>query len=100
MFDVRGLCMALAATAAVGAAVGPAGAAARQLYDPQSIAYRYTYYADAAKTEPLGEAYDTCGGYEWNYWVLHPYIPTTYYDQTPMYVCTASGPYLPPEWPY
>lgn len=33
-------------------------------------------------------------------YVSSPYIPTAYYDRTPMYVCSEMGPYLPPDWPY
>lgn len=95
---VRHLSLALASAVLVTAAFGPAEAVVRQSYDPEAVAYSYSYYADEAKTEYLGEAYDTCGGSQYNHWVLHPYIPTAYYDQTPMYVCTGMGPYLPPDW--
>jgi hypothetical protein len=65
-----------------------------------NIAYSYTYYADAEKTEVLGSASDTCVQSGETVYAAHPYIPTAYYDETPMYVCAQLGPYLPSDWPY
>lgn len=98
MTNIRRLGLAVAAAALFTAAVGPAEAVVRQSWDPEAVAYHYTYYNDEAKTQYGGEAYDTCGGSAGNHWVLHPYIPTPYYDQEPMYVCTSIGPYMPPDW--
>lgn len=92
------LCLALAGAVLTTVAIGPAEALVRQSYDPLAVAYSYNYYADAEMTEYLGTVGDRCGGSQYNHWVLHPYIPTAYYDQTPMFVCTGGGPYLPPDW--
>ena len=92
------LCLALAGAVLTTVAVGPAEAVMRQSYDPLAVAYVYHYYADAEMTEYLGTTSDHCGGSQHNHWVLHPYIPTPYYEQIPMYVCTGMGPYLPPDW--
>ncbi|MDP3802928.1 hypothetical protein [Brevundimonas sp.] len=100
MKNIRRLGLAVATATLVTAAVGPAEALMRQSWDPALVAYSYVYYADEAKTEELGTATDSCGqSGSWVY-VIHPYIPTPYYDQTPMYVCSEMGPYLPPDWPY
>lgn len=100
MKRINGWALGAAAAALVSAAVGPAEALVRQSWDPALVAYSYVYYADAAKTQELGYATDRCGqSGSWVY-VIHPYIPTPYYDQTPMYVCSEMGPYLPPDWPY
>lgn len=92
--------LAVAAAAVVGAGFGPAEALIRQSWDPSLIAYSYVYYADAAKTQELGRAWDQCGQSGSNIYVIKPFIPTPYYDETPMYVCAEMGPYLPPDWPY
>jgi hypothetical protein len=94
-FGKTTLYSAIAATVVIGA-VAPAVAMTMQSWDPSSVAYSYDYYADAAKTEFLGSAYDTCD----TSGVLRPNIPTPYYDQTPIFVCGPLGPYLPPDWPY
>lgn len=96
MGNVR--CFGVAAATAVLAsvAVGPAVALV-QNPDPLT-AYTYVYYADAAKTEVLGYASDRCVTSGNTVYVVHPYIPTPYYDQTAMYVCSGMGPYLPPDW--
>ncbi|MBX9459841.1 MAG: hypothetical protein KL785_00380 [Brevundimonas sp.] len=63
------------------------------------IAYGYTYYADAAKTEVLGTAQDSCtASYDQMYagHALHPYIPTPYYDEEVIYHCGGMGPVLLP----
>jgi hypothetical protein len=100
MIRVRNLAMAIAATAAATVTFGPAEALVQSSWDPSLVAYSYVYYADAAKTQELGTAWDRCGGGGSNVYVLKPYIPTAYYDETPMYVCSGMGPYLPPDWPY
>lgn len=62
-------------------------------------AYTYVYYADAAKTEYLGEVSDRgCGGWGSNVYVLRANVPSPYYDATPIYVCTGSGPMLPNDF--
>lgn len=93
--------LTLAATTAIlfTTAVGPVQALALQSWDPSMVAYSYIYYADAEKTEVLGHAWDTCRQSGNHVYVSRPYIPTAYYDQTPMYVCAEMGPYLPPDWP-
>ena len=67
------------------------------------IAYSYTYYADAGKTEVLGTAYDTCTySYDEMYagHALHPYIPTQYYDEVTIHHCGGMGPELLPDFTY
>ncbi|MBJ7511140.1 hypothetical protein [Brevundimonas sp.] len=100
MKRVQNLAIAIAAVGATTVAFGPAEALVRESWDPSLIAYSYVYYADAAKTEVLGYAWDTCGEGGGNVYVLKPYIPTPYYDETPAFVCSGMGPYLPPDWPY
>ncbi|GAA0644920.1 hypothetical protein [Brevundimonas lenta] len=98
MINVRKICLAVAAAALTTAAVGPAEALVRQSWDPSMVAYSYVYYADAAKTIELGYAEDQCVASGSSVYVSSPYIPTAYYDRTPMYVCSGMGPYLPPDW--
>ncbi len=66
-------------------------------YDPEQIAYRYDYYADAEKTQYQGTVYDQgciqSGPY---IYVNRAWVPSAYYDATPIYVCQGGGPYLPP----
>ncbi len=67
------------------------------------IAYQYTYYADAEKTEYLGTEYDSCtGSYDEDYagHALHPYIPTAYFDEVTVYHCGGMGPELLPNFSY
>lgn len=66
------------------------------------IAYEYTYYADAGKTEVLGMAYDTCTAGYGNYagHAVHPYIPTAYYDEVSIHHCGELGPELLPDFSY
>jgi len=91
----RRLSLAAAAVAAVIAA--PLAAAALQ--SPAGpTAYRYIIYADAAKTEIIGMAEDTCGESGGYVYVISPNIPTPYYDQERAFICTGMGPYLPPDW--
>lgn len=89
----KSLAVGCAALVAAGAT-----AAVTQSYDPSLIAYSYEYYADAEMTEHLGSAYDTCVDLGGTVVVSNPYIPTPYYTQTPMYVCSDMGPWLPPGW--
>ncbi len=78
----------LAAAAAVAVLGAPVAMAQADL-----TAYSYVYYADAAKTQVLGEVYDRgCGGRGNNVYVLRANIPSPYYDATPIYICTAGGP--------
>jgi microcystin degradation protein MlrC len=84
----------LAAAAAVAALGAPAAMAQADL-----TAYSYVYYADAAKTQVLGEVSDRgCGGRGDNVHVLRAFIPTPYYDATPIYICTSNGPMDPGGW--
>ena len=95
MRNVQRLGLAVGAAVLFSVAVGPAAALVQT---PDLTAYSYVYYADAAKTEVLGYAMDRCVTSGNTVYVAHPYIPTPYYDQTAMYVCTAMGPYQPPAW--
>jgi hypothetical protein len=62
-------------------------------------AYHYVYYADAAKTEYLGEVSDRgCRGSGNNVYVIRANVPSPYYDATPIYVCGGNGPQLPDNW--
>jgi hypothetical protein len=97
MRAVRRFGLAAAAAVVFGVAVGPAEALV-QSWDPNLVAYSYVYYADAEKTQMLGYAFDRCVMSGNTVYVAHPYIPTPYYDQTPEYVCSEMGPYLPPDW--
>lgn len=82
---------AAAAFVALGAPVAMA--------DDPLTAYTYFYYADAAKTQLLGSVSDQGCGQSGDFvYVNRVQIPSPYYDAQPMYICTANGPYLPPEW--
>jgi len=71
------------------------GAAAYTELDPQ-IAYAYTLYADEAKTQYIGMAYDTgCVVSGHNVYAQRVQLHTPYFDATPMYICTGGGPTLP-----
>lgn len=94
MRNIRRLGVAVAAAAVFTVAVGPA-AALVQVGNPDLIAYSYVYYADAEKTQVLGYAFDRCVTSGNTVYVAHPYIPTPYYDQSPMFYCSEMGPYLP-----
>jgi hypothetical protein len=100
MNRVRKLALAIMSVTATTVTFGPVEARVRDSWDPALVAYSYVYYADAAKTQELGTAWDTCSQTFSNIYVLKPYLPTPYYDETPMYVCAEMGPYLPPDWPY
>lgn len=79
--------------------VGAAGAPAAWAQSNDLTAYHYVYYADAAKTEYLGEVSDRgCGGWGNNVYVLRANVPSPYYDATPIYVCSGGGPTLPENW--
>lgn len=61
--------------------------------------YHYVYYADAAKTQYLGEISDYGCGQSGRYvYVRRAQVPSPYYDATPIYVCTGGGPTLPEDW--
>ncbi len=95
-----GLGVLTAVLATVGAATATANGG-YTWYDGQyyPLAYSYTYYADAAKTEVLGTATDTCVvSYNPDYaaFVSNPYIPTPYYDEEFIYHCGGMGPVLLP----
>jgi hypothetical protein len=86
---------AVLAAAAIAAALGAPAALAQS----DLTAYHYVYYADEAKTQYLGEVSDRgCGGWGNNVYVLRAYLPTPYYDTTPIYVCSGGGPTLPENW--
>ena len=100
MKRVQTLAIALAAVATTTVAFGPAEALVQESWNPSHVAYSYVYYSDAAKTQQLGTAWDTCRQSGQTIYVIKPFIPTAYYDETPMFVCSGMGPYLPPDWPY
>ena len=100
MKRVQNLAIVIAAIATTTVAFGPAEALVQSSWDPSLVAYSYVYYADAAKTQQLGTAWDTCRQSGSTIYVIKPNIPTAYYDETPMFVCSGMGPYLPPDWPY
>ena len=86
------------AAAGLAAAAVATTAMAQSYLDPQ-VAYSYVYYADAAKTEYLGETADTgCVVSGRNVYAQRVQVPTPYFDATPMYVCTGIGPWLPGDW--
>lgn len=64
------------------------------------IAYVYTFYSDAEKTQVTGYAEDRCVQSGNTVYASHPNISTPYYDETPIFVCSGMGPYLPSNWPY
>lgn len=84
----------LAAAVAVAAVSAPAAIAQQDL-----TAYHYVYYADEAKTQVLGEVSDRgCGGWGEHVYVLRAYIPSAYFDATPIYTCSGQGPILLPDY--
>lgn len=102
----------LAMTLSMGAAAPVAGATlAVQQYYPgpgvycegggpnncAPIAYRHEVYSDAGHTNLIGSGEDSCVGDSMIY-VTSPNLPAGYQVSTPMYVCTAMGPYLPSGW--
>jgi hypothetical protein len=83
----------------VGAALIAAASVTAASAQVDLTAYHYVYYADAAKTEYLGEVSDRgCGGWGANVYVLRANVPSPYYDATPIYVCGGQGPELPQDW--
>ena len=88
---------ALLAVTTLAAGVATAAAAYTEL-DPH-IAYQYTLYADEAKTQYIGEAYDQgCVVSGQNVYARRVQLHTPYFDATPMYICTGGGPTLPENW--
>lgn len=88
-----------AAAAAAAAAMMAAPLAAAALQTPEGpTAYRYIIYADAAKTEIIGTAEDTCGQSGSYVYVISPNLPTPYYDQERAFICSEMGPYIPSDW--
>jgi hypothetical protein len=74
------------------------GAAAYTELDPQT-AYQYALYADEAKTQYIGEAYDQgCVVSGQNVYARRVQLHTPYFDATPIYICTGGGPTLPSDW--
>lgn len=60
-----------------------------QSSDPEMTGYKYTYYADAAKTQYQGEVYDSGCGQSGDYvYVVRAYVPSAYYDVEPIFTCS------------
>ena len=60
-----------------------------QSSDPELTGYKYTYYADAAKTQYQGEVYDYgCGESGGYVYVVRVYVPSAYYDAEPIFTCS------------
>lgn len=86
-------------TMLVGAALIAAAGVTTALAQVDLTAYHYVYYADAAKTEYLGEVSDRGCGRSGSYsYVLRANVPSPYYDATPIFVCGGNGPTLPENW--
>ncbi len=67
------------------------------------IAYEYTYYADAGKSQVLGTVYDSCTEGDNQFYAghaVHPNIPTPYYDEASIHHCGGMGPELLPDFVY
>jgi hypothetical protein len=78
----RMLAAASAATLAAAASMSMA-----QSY-PDLTGYHYVYYADAAKTQYQGEVSDYgCGESGGYVYVVRAYVPSAYYDATPIFWC-------------
>jgi hypothetical protein len=103
MLKSKVIAVALAGAAAVLSAAGAAWAHDEYWYAPEgvfAIAYTYTLYADAEKTQVIGTLNDTCVQSGSVVTANHPNITTPYYDETAIYTCAEMGPYLPSNWPY
>ncbi len=86
----------LAGAVLVGSTAAKAATQDYSGYDPEQIAYRYDYSADAEKTQYQGTVYDQGCVQSGNYvFVQRAWVPSAYYDATPIYVCTGGGPTLP-----
>jgi len=84
-----------AVLAGVATAFVALGAPVAMAEDPLT-AYTYTYYADAAKTQVLGQVSDQgCGQVGDFVYVVRANVPSPYYDAEPIFVCTGGGPTLP-----
>ena len=56
--------------------------------NPELIGYKYTYYADAAKTQYQGEVYDYgCGESGGWVYVVRVSVPSAYFDAEPIFTC-------------
>jgi len=78
------------------AAAAVATTAIAQTYLDPSVAYHYTLYADAAKTQYIGDAYDQgCVVSGHTVYARRVQLHTPYFDAEPMYLCTGGGPTLP-----
>ncbi|MCS6624955.1 hypothetical protein N0B44_18740 [Roseibacterium beibuensis] len=65
---------------------------------PDLTGYKYTYYADAAKTQYQGEVYDYgCGESAGYVYVVRVYVPSAYFDLEPIFTCESGqiGPIGP-----
>lgn len=83
---------------ALATALAALGAPAAMAEDDLT-AYSYVYYADAAKTQYLGEVSDQgCGRVGDFVYVVRANVPSPHYDATPIYVCSRGGPTLPGDW--
>ena len=83
----------------VGAALVAVAGVTSAVAQTDLTAYHYVYYADAAKTEYLGEVSDHGCGTTGNFhYVVRANVPSPYYDATPIFVCGGNGPQLPDGW--
>lgn len=74
------------------AAFGAMGMKAQE-WPPEWTGYHYVWYEDAAKTIVGGEVSDIgCRGFGSNIWVQRAYVPSGYYDTTPIFYCGGWGP--------
>ena len=76
--------LAVASAATLAAAAGVSMAQSSQ----DLTGYHYVYYADAAKTQYQGEVSDYgCGESGGYVYVVRAYVPSAYYDATPIFTC-------------
>tara|TARA_R110002051_G_C8411685_1_gene450240 strand:+ start:178 stop:459 length:282 start_codon:yes stop_codon:yes gene_type:complete len=70
------------------ALVATATTSLARMDDPDLTGYRYTYYADAAKTQYQGDVYDIgCGESGGYVYVVRAWVPSAYYDVEPIFTC-------------
>ncbi len=62
------------------------------------IAYNREIYSDPELTNLIGQGADSCVGSDPYVFITTPQLPAGYEVATPAYVCTGSGPYLPPDF--
>lgn len=74
--------------AACAVAMVAAGTMGMTQSNPELTGYQYDYYADAAKTQYLGTVYDQgCGQVLDHVYVVRVWVPSAYFDQTPIFTC-------------